>query len=65
MKKYAMPWLAMKNQSIEAKHASKVSGVEYIPFLVILDQRGNIITKNGKSDLSKLGDEAFEFWKDL
>ena len=65
MKKYAMPWLAMKNQSIEAKHASKVSGVEYIPFLVILDQGGNIITKNGKSDLSKLGDEAFEFWKDL
>ena len=65
MKKYAMPWLAMKNQSVEAKHASKVSGVEYIPFLVILDKKGNIITKNGKSDLSKLGDKAFEYWKDL
>ena len=45
-----MPWLAMKNQSVEAKHASKVSGVEVIPYLVILDNKGNIITKNGKKD---------------
>lgn len=65
MKKYSMPWLAMKNQSVEAKHASKVSGVEVIPYLVILDNKGNIITKNGKKDLSNLGDGALEYWKDL
>ena len=33
MKKYGMPWLAMENQSLEAKHASKVSNVNSFPFL--------------------------------
>ena len=65
MKKYGMPWLAMENQSQEAKHASKVTGVEFIPFLVVLDQKGNIVTKNGKKDLAKWGDESLDYWKDL
>ena len=65
MKKYGMPWLAMENQSLEAKHASKVSDVEFIPFLVVLDKEGNIVTKAGKQDLTKLGDGALDYWKDL
>ena len=65
MKKYGMPWLAMENQSLEAKHASKVSDVEFIPFLVVLDKKGNIVTKGGKQDLVKLGDDALSYWKEL
>ena len=65
MKKYSMPWLAMENQSSEAKHASKVAEVEFIPYLVILDKKGKIITKNGKNDLMKLGVNAMAHWKDL
>ena len=65
MKKYGMPWLAMENQSSESKHASKVTGVEFIPFLVIVDQKGNIVTKDGKKDLAKWGDQALNYWKDL
>ena len=65
MKKYGMPWLAMENQSLEAKHASKVSDVEFIPFLVVLDKEGNIVTKAGKQDLTKLGDGALDYRKDL
>jgi hypothetical protein len=55
----------MENQSLEAKHASKVSNVEFIPFLVVLDKEGNIVTKAGKQDLTKLGDAALDYWKDL
>ena len=65
MKKYSMPWLAIKNQSTEAKHASKVAAVEFIPYLVILDEKGEIVTRNGKNDLLKLGEGAMEHWKDL
>lgn len=65
MKKYSMPWLAMQNQSAEAKHASKIAGIEFIPCLVILDKKGKIITKKGKNDLIKMGEGAFEFWKNL
>ena len=63
MKKYSMPWYAMQNQSTEAKFASRFCEVKSIPYLVILDQGGNIITKNGKSDLLKMGDQAMEEWK--
>ena len=63
MKKYSMPWYAMQNQSTEAKFASRFCEVKSIPYLVILDQDGNIITKNGKSDLMKMGDQALEEWK--
>ena len=51
MKKYSMPWL-MKNQSPEAKQASKLSGVEFIPYLVIINSSGKIISKNGKAEIS-------------
>ena len=63
MKKYSMPWYAMQNQSAEAKFATSFCKVQSIPYLVILDQDGNIITKNGKSDLMKMGDQAMEEWK--
>ena len=65
MKKYSMPWLAMKNKSLEAKHAGKVVKVEFIPYLVIIDQHRDILTKEGKKDIERLGDSAFEYWENL
>ena len=65
MKKYLMPWPAMKNKSIEAKHAGKVVKVEFIPYLVIIDRDGDILTKEGKKDIERLGDGALEYWKNL
>ena len=60
-----MPWLAMENQCAEAKLASKLSEVEYIPYLVILDSHGKIVTKSGKADIDRMGQDAFTYWKDL
>ena len=65
MKKYSMPWLAMKNQSPEAKQASKLSGVEFIPYLVVINSSGKIISKKGKAEISTKGFEAMEYWKKL
>ena len=65
MKKYSMPWMAMKNQSPEAKQASNVSGVEFIPYLVVINSSGKIISKNGKAEISTKGFEAMEYWKKL
>lgn len=65
MKKYSMPWLAMKNQSFEARQASKISGVEFIPYLVIINSSGKIISKNGKAEISSKGSEAMEYWNKL
>lgn len=62
MKKYKMPWFALKNQSEEARRLSLSLDVEYIPYLIVLDPDGNVVTKNGKQDISRLGSEAFSSW---
>ena len=65
MRKYKMPWLAMKNQSPEAIKISKSLGVPHIPYLVILDSDGKIVSKNGEKEISRLGNKAFAPWKKL
>ena len=62
IKKYNMPWLAMENQSEEAKAASKNLQVQYIPYLVILAPDGRVITKDGVSDVRSMGGGAFAHW---
>ena len=63
MKKYMMPWLAVKHQSIAANLLVKKMGVSGIPFLVILAPDGSVVTKDGRGDLDSMGDKAFLKWK--
>ena len=65
MKKYKMPWLALKNQSDEARELSLSLKVEYIPYLIVLDPDGNVVTKNGKEDIARLGSDAFASWQEI
>ncbi len=65
MKKYKMPWLALANQSDAAREISSSLKVEFIPFLVILDPKGKVITKNGKNDVVRLGQSALSTWKEI
>jgi hypothetical protein len=39
--------------------------VEYIPYLVVLNPDGVVVTKNGKADIARLGLSAFSAWKEL
>lgn len=64
MKKYNMPWFALKNQSEAARNLSLSLEVEYIPYLVVLDPSGNVITKEGKKDITTFGNNALESWKE-
>jgi len=64
MKKYNMPWLAMKNQSEAARNISLSLDVEYIPYLVVLDPNGKVVTKKGKEDIASLGKDAFLSWQE-
>ena len=58
-----MPWLSMVNQSEAAKEASKSLEVQYIPYLVILDPAGNVVSKDGVKQIRSLKDAALENWK--
>ena len=63
MRKYKMPWLAMQNQSPEAKETRQASGVKQIPALVILAPDGKILSKDGKKEIVQSADTALEDWK--
>jgi nucleoredoxin len=65
MKKYKMPWLALKNQSEKARELSLSLNVEYIPYVIVLDPDGNVVTKKGKEDIARLGPDALASWKKL
>ena len=65
MKKYMMPWLAVKHQSIAANLLVKKMGVSGIPFLVILAPDGSVVTKDGRGDLDSMGGKAFLKWKSI
>ena len=65
MKKYKMPWLALINQSAPARKISSQLEVEFIPYLVVLNQDGKVLTKNGKNDVVRLGEKAFSFWQQI
>ena len=65
IKKYKMPWLALINQSAAAREISSQLEVEFIPYLVVLNQDGKVLTKNGKNDVVRLGEKAFSFWQQI
>jgi len=62
VKQYKMPWYAMINQSEAAKRASQTLGVEFIPCLVILDPSGNVVSKEGVSELRLWKKGAMDYW---
>ena len=62
MKKYMMPWLAVKHQSIAANLLVKKMGVSGIPFLVILAPDGSVVTKDGRGDIDSMGNKALLKW---
>jgi thiol-disulfide isomerase/thioredoxin len=62
VKKYDMPWLSMINQSDAARRASETLGVKYIPYLVILDPSGNVVSKDGVNEIGAMKDRAIDHW---
>jgi len=63
MEKYKMPWLAMINQSEAARQASQKLEVQYIPYLVILDPEGKVVSKDGVKEVRSLKEGAMDLWK--
>ena len=62
MKEMDMPWLALPFGDDHKQALSKKYKVGSIPKLVIIDADGNLITENGRGDVTNHGDSAFSRW---
>jgi len=62
MKDVKMAWPAIPYGSQLEKQIQKRFGVTGIPTLIILDGKGNLITRNGRVDVQKLGPMAYTQW---
>ena len=63
MKKYNMKWYTIAHGSDAAKDLKNKYEVRGIPSLVIVDSKGNTITKNGRGDVSKNPTGALASWQ--
>ena len=63
MKKYAMPWYAIKFSDAEQRNALKTElKVKGIPSLIVFGKDGKVVTNKGRVDVIKLGAKAAEAW---
>lgn len=58
-----MPWLALPYGDDHKATLSQKYGVRGIPTLVIVNEDGELVTKNGRDDVSSKGADAFDGWK--
>ena len=57
-----MPWLALPFGDDHKATLSQKYGVSGIPKLVIVDEDGELVTKNGRGDVSGKGADAIDGW---
>ena len=66
MEEADMPWLALPYDSDASdrvkKFKSETLDVNFIPLLVILNAKGEVVAKNGRGDIDALGLQALQKW---
>ena len=62
MRQMGMEWPAVPHGSTAGKRLEKEFDVKAIPSLIILDSRGNIVSKEGYPEVNADPDGAFERW---
>jgi nucleoredoxin len=63
MKEMKMKWYTLPHRSEEANKLSKKYGVSGIPALIIVSPEGEIISKNGRSEVGSNPKGAIKNWK--
>jgi len=58
------PWYAVPYDATEVREGlNEKFGIRGIPALLVLDQEGNLVTKEGRMDVMKLKEKAFDQWE--
>ena len=57
-----MPWVAVPHRGPISAALSQTYGVRGIPALIIIDEDGKVLSKNGRGDVMSSGAKAYEIW---
>ena len=59
-----MPWLALPFENAQLKDALYQSfGINGVPTLVLINNRGQLVSRDGRKDVTTLGPKAVEHWR--
>jgi len=62
MRETNMPWLTLPFGDQHKTILGTKFNIRGIPSLIIIDAKGNLITKTGRADVTNLGTKAFDKW---
>ena len=62
--KYKMPWLLVENQSEDSRFLLSATDAALLPSLIILNYDGQIISREGVTEIKNMNGGALEFWKE-
>lgn len=62
LREYRMPWKALKWKSDEAEALFTTYAVKSIPTLVVVDAKGNEISRKGRQEVTENPRTAFDTW---
>jgi nucleoredoxin len=62
MKEMDMPWLAVRFKSSEADDLKEKFNVRGIPFLAIINDKGETLSVNARSEVTSSGTSAYDRW---
>ena len=60
-----MPWLAIPFEDERILEFKRKYNIKGIPSLVVLGQKGEMITLEGRKDIIQKGEEAFDSWMEV
>ncbi len=62
MRDYKMPWLAIRYDDRRRTELRSEHNIAGIPSLIIVDDTGNVLSANGRAEVSSRGADAFDHW---
>jgi thiol-disulfide isomerase/thioredoxin len=57
-----MPWISFPFEDSAIDTLSNAYECQGIPYLVVIKPDGKLVSKNGRNDVGKKGDNCFEYW---
>lgn len=58
----SIPWITLPFSEFRSNHLKDTFGVQGIPTLIVLNKKGEVITREGRRDIKVHGEDCIDIW---